>query len=189
MAYANGNNKKMKKMIHDDMGNPTGLNGDMSALGGTTEYGIETPLSDLVRTGPPVQPMGGIQEPMGGMKPAKTSVRRRIAQGEERTLDDLVPVGNGLNGDVSALGFTSGVSGIEPMSEPQQTISKKYYDEQLERMRHARNRRGGDYGERSGRSTHLPWFVGAGPGAIRSGPRRRRTTTGQVSSEYGNQNW
>jgi hypothetical protein len=47
-------------------------------------------------------------------------------------------------------------------------------------MQHIRNRRGGDYGERSG--SGAGWFAGARP-------RRRRTTTGRVSSEYGNQNW
>ena len=185
MAYGNGNNKKN--------GNTpkayNGLNGDMSALGATTSTGIETPMSDFLASGPPIQPMEQMKpRPMNLPTP---SIGQKIAQGESKILDEGPPSGivpMGINEDVSALGFTA-QSGIDPSftslpegpGRRERTVGPQAKRPMPEWMKHQRNRRGGDYGERSGSGISAGWFAGGGP-------RKRRNTTGRVSSEFGT-NW
>lgn len=189
MAYGNNNNNKKSTpptpVSSYEYGPPPSLNGDMSALGATASTGIDP---QFVSFGPPptavkVRNLPGVRkrreiEPWkrGGQQGGQVEQQRQQAQSELMDARDRAEQQRlqGLNGDVSALGFTA-QSGIEPMSE--------FLDD-------PRVRKEGQLQKKGSRGQPAPATdYGTGPGHNTSRRRGRRRRTTGLSTGYGNQNW
>jgi hypothetical protein len=124
--YGNNNKKSTPPTPASSYGEgpPPSLNGDMSALGFTSASTGIDPQFGYSQFGsfgpPPPKPASNISRPLQS-KP-KTGFKQQLPDHTEPWKQEGQVEQQGLNGDVSALGFTSGVSGIEPMREGVQTL-------------------------------------------------------------------